>query len=74
LRRSCKPSRFRISPARSGDSDFSAAETVAATAADRFVTSLAGALAAIEAALSHRHRPAAEKPPDGRGLKALSAP
>jgi hypothetical protein len=56
------------------DGNFSVGETLAATAADRVVTSLADALAAIEAALSHAHRPVAEKPTEGSGLRALIGP
>jgi predicted PurR-regulated permease PerM len=60
-----------------GEAEFSVAEATAATAADRVVTTLAAALAAIEAALREAHPKAEAAAGDARpapGTKALSGP
>ena len=58
-----------------GDPEFSAVDATASTAADRVVTALADALAEIETVLLAQTPPAApEKPPSGRGLRALIGP
>jgi predicted PurR-regulated permease PerM len=59
---------------RRDDSDFSATDATASSAADRVVTSLSDALAEIEAALTNERDSTGENTPDGGGLMTLIGP
>ncbi len=54
--------------------DFSVADAISATAADRVVTTLSDALAEIEAALTPQHDGSRGDASNGGGLKALTGP
>jgi predicted PurR-regulated permease PerM len=56
------------------DAGFSVADTTAATAADRTVTSISDALTEIEAALAQGRDGAGENPADESGLTAVTGP